>query len=99
MVPKDALCFFRDGNQWCCVWGDFKNLQESNAGFGDTMDAASLDLRLKESRNWPVEVTTGGLTPVRTIRREVNETVERARSSYSSTDLGARVGLGISDED
>lgn len=39
-IPDTALCFFRDGNKWCCVFGDFINLQESPAGFGDTFDEA-----------------------------------------------------------
>lgn len=43
-IPKAALCYFRDGDQWCCVLGDFKNLQESPAGFGDTEDDAYKDL-------------------------------------------------------
>ena len=43
-VPDDAACFFKDGNAWCCVRGDFTNLQESPAGFGETMDVALSDL-------------------------------------------------------
>jgi hypothetical protein len=43
-VPVNAFCFFRDGDQWCCVWGDFKNLQESPAGFGETQDEACMGL-------------------------------------------------------
>lgn len=39
-VPEHAACFFKDGDAWCCVRGDFVNLQESPAGFGATMDAA-----------------------------------------------------------
>lgn len=31
---------FRDGNQWCAVLPGFTNLQESQAGFGDTPDGA-----------------------------------------------------------
>jgi len=27
---------FRDGDKWCATFGDFVNLQESQAGFGDT---------------------------------------------------------------
>ena len=53
-IPKDALCFIRDGSQWCCFWGDSVNLQESNAGFGDTQDLASLALRKVEPRMYPV---------------------------------------------
>lgn len=39
-IPASAVCYFKDGDQWCCVHADFVNLQESPAGFGDTMDAA-----------------------------------------------------------
>lgn len=39
-LPESALCFFKDGDQWCCVNADFKNLQESPAGFGDTFGDA-----------------------------------------------------------
>ena len=34
----------RDGNQWFATAGDFKNLAESPAGFGDTKLAAMADL-------------------------------------------------------
>jgi hypothetical protein len=44
-VPGEAICFFKDGNAWCCVNGDFANLQESPAGFGDTFDEALADLQ------------------------------------------------------
>jgi hypothetical protein len=44
-IPHSALCFFRDGNQWCCVFGDFVNLQESPAGFGETFEDALADLQ------------------------------------------------------
>lgn len=43
-IPHNALCFFRDGDQWCCVFGDFINLQESPAGFGETFSSAMADL-------------------------------------------------------
>lgn len=43
-VPPQALCFFMDGNKRCCVHGDFRNLQEDPAGFGDTDDEAYRDL-------------------------------------------------------
>ena len=39
-IPHDAVCLFKDGNQWCAVYGDFKNLQESPAGFGANSDEA-----------------------------------------------------------
>lgn len=47
-VPSYAACFFKDGASWCCVRGDFINLQESSAGFGDTMDQALNDLARQE---------------------------------------------------
>lgn len=40
-VPNHAICLFTDGDQWCCVWGDFINLHESPVGFGSTMRAAT----------------------------------------------------------
>lgn len=43
-VPAHAACFFKDGDAWCCVRGDFQNLQESHAGFGSTMEEALDDL-------------------------------------------------------
>jgi hypothetical protein len=36
-----------DGDQWCATEKDFVSLQESPAGFGDTMAKAVLDLRGK----------------------------------------------------
>lgn len=45
-IPDHAVCFFMDGNKWCCVHGDFVNVQESPAGFGDTFDAALADLQV-----------------------------------------------------
>ena len=44
-IPHNALCFFLDGNQWCCVFGDFINLQESPAGFGDSFETAMASLQ------------------------------------------------------
>jgi hypothetical protein len=35
--PSHAFVVYKDGDQWCCVFGDFINLQESPAGFGRTM--------------------------------------------------------------
>lgn len=42
-IPKDALCTFQDGNQFCCVRADFINLQESPAGFGNNREDAIVD--------------------------------------------------------
>lgn len=33
---RAKLKLFRDGDQWCATFYDFTNLQESQAGFGDT---------------------------------------------------------------
>jgi hypothetical protein len=35
---------FRDGDQWCAVFDDFVNLQESKAGFGETCLEALAEL-------------------------------------------------------
>ena len=44
MIPAYAICFFKDGEAWCCVMGDFVSLAESDAGFGGTMDSAMRNL-------------------------------------------------------
>jgi hypothetical protein len=38
------LCLSKDGDQWCATFGDFVNLQESQAGFGTTALAALAEL-------------------------------------------------------
>jgi hypothetical protein len=48
-IPKDAFCFFKDGNQWCCVNADFINSHESPCGFSETMLGA-MD-KLLEDKN------------------------------------------------
>jgi len=35
--------YFKDGNKTCCVEIGFRNLQEDNAGFGDTKKEAFID--------------------------------------------------------
>lgn len=41
-LPTCAVCYFMDGDQWCCAHADFVNVQESPCGFGPTMaDALS----------------------------------------------------------
>jgi hypothetical protein len=44
-IHHSAVCFFKDGNRWCCVNGDFVNLQESAAGFGETFEEALIALQ------------------------------------------------------
>lgn len=44
-VPDSAVCFFQDGNKTCAVHGDFINLQESPAGFGDNFEEALAELK------------------------------------------------------
>ena len=46
-IPASAICYFMDGNHWQCVFGDFINLQESPAGFGNTQIEALVDLNKK----------------------------------------------------
>lgn len=41
LVKTLGLHPYRDGNQWCILWG--KNLQDGIAGFGDTPYLAVLD--------------------------------------------------------
>ena len=43
-LPDEAVCFFKDGDKWCCVHGDFIDLQSSPAGFGDTFEEAMNNL-------------------------------------------------------
>lgn len=42
LQTPEAVIMFRDGNRWCCVGADFKNLQESPCGFGESMESAYL---------------------------------------------------------
>lgn len=46
IIPNNVYCFM-DGDQWCCVFGDFINLQESPAGFGKTTGEALKSLKIK----------------------------------------------------
>lgn len=43
----EPINVFKDGDQWCAVHSDFKNLQESIAGFGNTPHDAVINLNLK----------------------------------------------------
>lgn len=47
-IPKNSVCFFKDGTNWCCVRPDFINLQVSTAGFGLTFKEAFDDLTGRE---------------------------------------------------
>lgn len=64
----ESLRYYRDGNMMCCTFGDFENLQESPAGFGETDDEAFEDLkrqivcetcegsgRVHVTNKWPVD--------------------------------------------
>lgn len=44
-IPDAAICLYRDGDQWCCVSGDFWDLQTSPAGFGNTFQEALDDFK------------------------------------------------------
>jgi hypothetical protein len=48
-VPKSATCFFREGTKIGCVRGDFIDLQNSPAGFGNTREEAEADLLRQEA--------------------------------------------------
>lgn len=50
VFPANALVIFRDGNRFCAVRGDFKNLQENSAGFGEYRDEAIDELLYQEAR-------------------------------------------------
>ncbi|MDY6957996.1 MAG: hypothetical protein SVK08_02450 [Halobacteriota archaeon] len=43
-AEKVGAVLKKDGDQWCATRGDFKNLQQSPAGFGDTALEAFADL-------------------------------------------------------
>jgi len=55
-IPAEAICLYKDGNAWCAVFGNFINLQESPAGFGDTTEEAIANLKEeleKEAKKQP----------------------------------------------
>jgi len=52
-----ATRVFMDGNAWCAVHPDFVNLQESDAGFGDSPEAARAALSSRPLA--PAEVSRG----------------------------------------
>ena len=41
---------FKDGSSFCAVFPDFTNIQESDCGFGDTVESARKALRLATGR-------------------------------------------------
>lgn len=43
-AERIGLRLSRDGDKWCATYGDFINLQESDAGFGDRAIDALIDL-------------------------------------------------------
>lgn len=51
-IPNEALVMFLDGERWCCCRGNFVDLQESLAGFGETKEAAISDLWKKEDASY-----------------------------------------------
>lgn len=48
-IPQHAICFFKDGDKMCAVFGDFIDLEQSPAGFGDTFVKAMEDLDRNKS--------------------------------------------------
>jgi hypothetical protein len=47
-IPDTAICFWREGVQWCCAFGDFISEQQSPIGYGETFDAAMEALRIDQ---------------------------------------------------
>jgi hypothetical protein len=41
---------FKDGDSFCAVFPDFTNIQESDCGFGDTIEAARAALKLSTGK-------------------------------------------------
>ena len=48
-AERTKLKLFKDGNQFCATFDDFINLQESQAGFGDSALEAFADLARQRS--------------------------------------------------
>ena len=44
-VPHGAVCFFKIGGKWYCVFGDFKNIKESPYGSGLTFEEAMIKVQ------------------------------------------------------
>ena len=44
-VPDEAICFWKDGDRWCCARGDFVDLESSPCGFGETFEQALISLQ------------------------------------------------------
>ncbi len=65
-IPTDAICLFKDGTKWCAVTADFVNVQESPAGFGDTIMDAIEDLQTGKPtmKAPPTEPAAGRELPV-----------------------------------
>jgi hypothetical protein len=40
VIPHDAICYFKDGDRMCAVFGDFVDLQSSPSGFGSNFEEA-----------------------------------------------------------
>lgn len=43
-VPLEAICFWRDGEQWCCAMGDWSEEGVAPLGRGETREEAERDL-------------------------------------------------------
>jgi len=53
MDSEMIIRVFVDGNKWCAVFMDFINLQESPAGFGNSVAEAVGDLMFQSSGDEP----------------------------------------------
>jgi hypothetical protein len=65
MEDNTKISIQKDGNQWCVLWG--RDLMESIAGFGDTVDEAVTDFAL-DALSCKCEVLADGI-----IRKENNQ--------------------------
>ena len=45
MNEEKQIVTYMDGDKYCAVYSDFINLQESDAGFGDTKEDAISNLK------------------------------------------------------
>jgi len=48
---NETITIQKDGNMWCATRSSFLNLQESLAGFGNTVEEALSNLLKEENKN------------------------------------------------
>jgi hypothetical protein len=72
-IPHNAVCFWLEGDKMQAVFGDFVDLQNSPAGFGDNFDEALADLKVQSSSNVRPYLENDTLKP------DATGTIERCR--------------------